>query len=296
MKKYEAVAARSYLLLSGHKQFLNQMPKIADFENGYWGVRWGALALRAVLATDSTNERIPRYVQWLMNHRRGGWWYSTLDSAYMVMALSELPVSKKPAKFSLTVNGKAIPLIEGHATLGAKDLRPGQNTLVVKQDGKGLVFGSTALQVFTKAESVLASKTPTSISRVFERAVTSGSVLKWVPIRPGEAVRVGERLRVTLRAATRQGRGTYFLKSPIPAGAEHLTLNAKKDRSGDRAIYDDHFGYAPSTSLHWEDAVVRYEIRPTFTGRYKVMPAEVFDMYETDHAGHSDSFILEVIE
>ena len=110
-------------------------------------------------------------------------------------------------------------------------------------------------------------------------------------------------LDLLLRAASGSGHRfmavapTYImLRDSFAAGGE-VVRNFKQEgrRWGwtEREFHDDHVSYFFSW---YNPGEVEYEVQATLPGKYHILPAEIGPMYSPDIRGHSDEFVLNVIQ
>jgi len=269
---------RACLVLGGRKgvKLQAEVPK----KGGSAAVRRVSLVLRALVAADPKDGRIGPLVNWLLAQRRGGAWYSTLDSAYAVLALSSLPLGARVPDAAVTLNGKAVALRDGRATVPLD----GRGELVVR----GKLFCSTVLRY--RGEPRAQPSPDFSLSARFERQVGG----KWVAVGDGDAVRVGERLRLSATLDVKTDLRYVMLTLPLPAGMEAREPDEDRDAWwGDFAIRDDRVevALAEATAQKW---IIHIPVYATVPGRFFVRGPSAFAMYDPDRMVRGPSTTLTI--
>lgn len=291
----------AWLVLAGRRELARdlfpQPPKGSGPEN----LRAAALALRAITSVDPADPRIARLTDWLMLQRRGGAWISTLDTAWIVTALTDRAVIEREPVVSVQVNGRDVTLREGHAVLAGSLLRLGDNRLEVSHRGGGPAYTSALLRFYTTAETLAPSRGEEIVlSRRFERAVRGKDEKKWEFLETGSEVSSADEIRVVLSLRAPHGAEFIMIESPLPAGTE-----AREDEPDDyewwqswyarREMRDDRVCVAAEHLLE-EPREFTFRLRPTSPGEYHVMPARAYAMYDPSRQGTSGEFLLRVVD
>ncbi len=317
---------RAYLVLAGFHQHAARLPKSPPRGTDADDITTVSLVLRAMLAVDRGDPRVPRFTSWLMNQRRGGWWISTLDSAQAVFALTDLARGRQQTPtYEVRINGRIVAMKAGRVNLAADELAAGPIRIEVKQNDtpaskeKGELprlyaaallefFGSDLSDVGREGELWFANE-PTveqvpalAVERNWERGEQDAQgKLVWKPLAAGQSARVYDRLRMVVRLAAPSGAERVMIVVPLPSGGEANPFRADVGRDesdwngrfAQREVRDTKFCLAIS-SLDGEAQTAYLEFRPTRPGTYRVLPAEAFAMYEDRQQGLSRPFLLKV--
>jgi alpha-2-macroglobulin len=289
---------RAWLTLAGTKGLLSDYRPPASRDTGA-AIREVALALRAVRAENPADPRIAELATWLLSHRRGAAWHSTLDSAYAVLALAEIAKPAGTISAQVRVNGSDVGTTSGALAIAAAELITGENVVELTVQGNAMVFASAALGFRdTTAENLAPIEGAFSVDRVFERAVLDEDGDRdWEPIESGATVKPGEELRVVITVKAHGDREFVMIECPLPAGAEAWPDEEYLEWWYDawyqrRELRDDRVAVAAREISGTESFTFR--LRTTQPGSYHVMPARAFSMYEPHESGRSAEFILRV--
>ncbi len=290
----------AYLVLAGRKDLSARLPGAPPEETSSESIRSTAAVVRALLRTDRDDPRAGPLVEWLMLRRRGAQWLSTLDTACVVYALTELAALEKPASFIVRLNGKEVRAGGGALRAGADALRAGANRIEVTSEGPQTLFASAVLTYRTQEEQIRPAPGDLLVTRRFERSVEKDGERRWEALEPGSEVVAGEELRVVVTVRARDEAEYVMLECPIPAGTEARedepsawdfwnSWYARRELRDDRVCLAAH-----SVGDSWSEFAFR--LRPTLPGEYHVMPASAFAMYDPDRRGSSGEFLLRVAD
>jgi len=116
------------------------LPEEAVRESG-WNfdspIRANALMLNVLLETDLNNPNIPHLMEYLSSHYHSGWWYSTQDDAFTLLAFGKAARMATATKVegTVTVGAKQYPYRGGNQKI---DVEPfGKNvTIAIRGDGR----------------------------------------------------------------------------------------------------------------------------------------------------------------
>lgn len=280
--------------------------------------RWGdnttevtATVMKALVAHDPKDPRIPGVLAYFHSTKRGDRWDSTKDTAHVLYALCDylVAVQAGPAAagaVKLALNGVA----SGELTLDS----PAAKT--IKFDGKGLKAGDNVFAAtggaaggalvrvsvsFTRTGGKLAEARAHGV-KVMRAVNVRDAAGKWSELKSGASVPVGSFVKVTATAVpqvadpNRPGLNYFLLESPKPAGFE--TIPADDTRfgalAGGHVLREDR---EAMTCFHYEQighAVAEYVVLAEFAGEFTLAPARGELMYQPASGGHSDAFVLKV--
>jgi uncharacterized protein YfaS (alpha-2-macroglobulin family) len=291
----------AWLVLAGRRELARDLFPQPPKGSGPDELRAVALALRAITSVDPADPRIARLTDWLMLQRRGGAWISTLDTAWIVTALTDRAVVEKEPVVGVRVNGRDVTLREGHAALAGSLLRLGDNRIEASHRDGSPAYISAVLRFYTTSETLAPSSgTEIVLSRRFERAVHGKNERKWEFLETGSEVTSADEIRVVLSLRAPHGAEFVMIESPLPAGTE-----AREDEPDDydwwqswyarREMRDDRVCVA-AEHLHDEAREFTFRLRPTSPGEYHVMPARAYAMYDPSRQGSSGEFLLRVVD
>ncbi len=280
---------RAWLVLAGRTELAKEFG-VGSRTNKPGDVRQLALMLRAIASVDPKDPRIGPMRDWLLSARRGGAWWSTIDSAYAVYALCDLAANEKEPTVTATVNGVEAKIVAGRALV--KSLKAGRVDVSLKVSG-GVVFASALLRWVSGEENVPAARGAFEVERIFQRFTGwKDDEKQWEDLPSGATVSPKDDLRVIVRVKAMEAQEYVMVEAPLPAGTE------ARDEESDgwydrRELRDDRVSVAVG---HLTDQVQAYTFRlkATVPGTYHVMPASAFAMYEPERKGRSSEFVLKV--
>ena len=269
-----------------------------------------AFMLRTLQLMRPKDNAIPGLVQWMLFNRKGTEWKSTKASAAAVFAL--LDVLK--ARGALD-KGDAYEVHWGR-TVESVQIAPddwlekplrwtklgadiaGAGAPEVKKTGPGFAFAS--LTYIYSTEKAVEESEPgmLNVSRKFYRRMKEGDVYRLTPLKLGDTVKVGDDIEVQLKINTRSQFEYIQLKDPRGAGfeAEELLSGWKWDML---SRYEEPRDSLTNFFVSWlphGEYVLKYQIKPTTAGKYRIGPAVMQSMYSPEFAAHSSGFELRVEE
>jgi uncharacterized protein YfaS (alpha-2-macroglobulin family) len=136
------------------------------------------------------------------------------------------------------------------------------------------------------------------LKRKFYRRVKEGDSYHLKPIKSGEKVSVGDQIEVQLKVNTRSQFEYMHLKDLKAAGFEAETLLSgwKYDPLW---FYEEPRDSLTNFFISWlphGEYILRYRLRPTKPGVYRIGAATLQSMYAPDMTAHSAGFIINVVE
>jgi len=207
-----------------------------DHWNWNSDTRTTAIVLNAFIQIDPTNPITANAVRWLMAHRDGGHWYSTQETAWSLIALTNWLVESKEFetdyKYSVGLNGDTLQV-----GLASKDnlsetvdlqvqiedlLKEEANSLVITRGrGQGNLYYSAYLSTSLPVSEIQPLDQGVSLSR--EYFALDDLMKPITEIERGELVKV--RLTVVVPAAVHY----IAIDDPLPAGLEALDASLATD-------------------------------------------------------------------
>jgi len=268
-----------------------------------------AFLLRAVLALNPKDPRIGGMVKWLMFSRKAGEWKSTKASAAAIYSLLDVMKSRgaldKGDGFKIKWNdirdsvelkpfdwlGKPLRWSKYGREITGKDI-----SAVIEKTGPGLAFASlTGIYTTNK----LAAESPAgmmNVSRKYFLRAKEGDNYVLKPLASGGTVAVGDQIEVQLTVTTRSQFEYVHIKDPRGAGfeAEELLSGWKWDQL---SRYEEPRDSLTNFFVSWlphGEYILKYRVRPTTPGTYRIGSAVMQSMYAPEFAAHSDGFMIEV--
>ena len=295
-----SVEDTAYLVLAGRKDLFSSLPAEPGRKVSPLSVKTAALVVRAVASVAPEDPRIETFIGWLMEHRQGDAWYSTLDTACAVYALAEVTTAPEKLNVRVRVNGRDVALERRRASVPGSALKFGENVVEISAQGKAPVFASAALKYYSTKDVGKAEEGPLELTRRFVLCRKEDGVRRGVPLESGASVRVGDQVAVDVDIRAPASHRYVMIESPGPAGLEPCLNPGEYNWEWNewfcrREFRDDRVSIA-ARSISTHKRSIRYYLRSTLPGTYRILPASAFAMYDPNTRGTSKSFLLKVIE
>ncbi|MBN1796957.1 MAG: hypothetical protein JW822_00150 [Spirochaetales bacterium] len=268
-----------------------------------------AFMIRVLVEMRPDDARIPGLVQWLFFNRKGNVWKSTKASVQAVYSLLDFLKQRGALStdeiFHVTWGG-----VEETVTLKPDDwlekpirysrvgeeITPSMQEAVIEKQGKGIAFASMVWVYSTDELPRASGPGLIEIERTFYRRVKQGDTYHLQPLVSGSRVAVGEQIEVRIKINTKSQFEYLHLKDPKASGfeAEVLLSGWKYDPLWYYEEPRDSLTNFFFSRLPHGEYVLRYRLRPTKKGRYRVGAAVLQSMYAPEMSAHSDGFIIVV--
>ncbi|MCL2888675.1 MAG: MG2 domain-containing protein [Elusimicrobia bacterium] len=268
-----------------------------------------AITLRTLLKLRPTDKRIDDMVKWMLFNRKGNTWTSTKAAASAIYAL--LDVMKARGAFTTDTTYKITwgdvkdeqtfkpfdfvkkPL--QYVKEGSKITLDDISAQVVKS-GKTTDFASLSAVYSTDGKVDESSKGLMNVSRQYFLRYKDGDVYKLKLLNDGDTVNVGDEIEIQLTINTSSQFEYVMLKDQRPAGfeAENLLSGWKWDLL---SRYEEPRDSLTNFFIDWLPQgtyTLKYRIRPTTAGTYKIGAAQLQSMYAPEFAAHSANMTLSV--
>ena len=281
---------------SGHNEWSDWNDKTAT-----------AMGLRALLATDTKDPRIPGVLLWMMNERRDDNWGNTRDTAWALGALCDYlgssPSNQTAQSGSVQVllNGN---VIQNHAIVpGAasgefvvrvpwQKLKASGNTLALKRSGSGepVFFGVQMRQTIASDRplAAMSSSIPITVSREYRRLLprASGTGSWTLTTEPTNGrLKQGDRIRVRLTFDVPRDLSYVLIEDAFPSGCE-TTERGDAGEGNDKwdnwwsstDVRDDRIAFFARHMTKGKH-VVEYNLRAQTPGTFNALPTLLQAMY-----------------
>lgn len=299
-------------------------------------IRSTALALRALVRVQPEHLLLPQTVSWLMTARQNGYWETTQQSAWSILALTDFMLASGELEadfdYEVALNSTIIATerasrenltVPVTVTVGMANLLADEaNQLIITrveptggQTGEGRLYYSAWLRYYLPLETLPARAEGISVARRYEAVdaatlESSGAVVTEAEV--GDLVQV----RVTVNAPN----DLYFftLEDPIPAGFEAVDpslLTGPSGAEGPQQSRTDEGAENPFWFDAWSQSVIRdekvvlfsdvlprgtyeytYLLRATVPGEYSVLPTVGYQQYQPEVFGRSEGSRFTVTE
>ena len=268
-----------------------------------------AFMLRTLLALKPKDHRISGMVKWLLFSRKAGEWKSTKASAAAIYSLLDVMKARgaldKEEGFKIKWADLKDEVTLQPFDWAAKPLRwskyapgiaAGDVSAPSEKTGPGLAYASLT-GIYTTDK--LSGESPAgmmNISRKYFLRSKVGEDYVLKPLAAGDTVSVGDQIEVQLSINTRSQFESVHIKDPRGAGfeAEELLSGWKWDQL---SRYEEPRDSLTNFFVDWlphGEYVLKYRVRPTTPGTYRIGSAVMQSMYAPEFAAHSAGITLSV--
>ena len=272
------------------------------------GISWNknavevtAMAARALLAINPKNKMIPPALEWLMAQRKNRGWYSTKDTAEVVLTFCSYLETRgfstnSPVSVHVKVNNQSQQLQVGNvaAVQTFTDLKM-NNEFSISSDSDHLYY-SVYVEYLTTEKKIAATTNGIEVKRSYYTLVKKGDTYDKVPF-TGE-VSPEDIVMVALEVVCDQSRDFVMLEDYLPASANVITKDRHMPNMSDisythREFHDEKTLFF-FTNLQKGSHQVHYFFRPSLAGKFHALPAIVSLMYYPEIRGNSAETVFTV--
>ena len=270
-----------------------------------------AFFLRTLQELRPQDKRIPGMVQWLLFSRKGTVWKSTKSSVAAVYALldylnqrgalaSDELFKVKWGKDTYSQVVRADDWLDDPIRWQKRgfEITSEESSAEIEKQGPGVAFASLTWVYSTDQLPEESGPGMLRLQRRFYRRKKEGDSYHLKPIESGEKVSVGDQIEIQLKINTRSQFEYMHLKDPKAAGFEAETLLSgwKYDPLW---FYEEQRDSLTNFFMSWlphGEYILRYRLKPTKPGVYRIGAATLQSMYSPDMSAHSAGFVIEVVE
>ncbi len=309
-------------LLGQLKAKANVTPQTSNWPNDEyaWGQESTALALSALVKLDPNSELVGKTIRYLMQARRGEYWFSTRDTAYVLIGMtSYLKQTKELANlngsFTVAVNGKDVQTItfdqnslfqpDMQLTVPMSDLQVGKNNVKITQAGNAVCYYSADLKqvVSDKALGTVVDSNDLKVERTYYRMEArrqdDGTMAFRASDRPVDRVNSGDVIKVVLKVTSGREREFVMLEDPVPSNCRVTERDEifEDEQWGwwwaRTVVLDDRVSFFARTLTKGENEF-SYIMRAESAGKSNALPSRIGNMYDPDDYGSNAEAPLEV--
>ena len=296
--------------------------KFQDIWNWNTDVRSTAIILDTLILLNPTSDLNANVVRWLMSSRTGGFWHSTQETAWVLIALTDWIKTtgelQANYQYAAALNGKDW----GNGTASADTIRQTQtlqmdvssllsdqpNRLVVaRSDGSGTLYYTAQLNVYLPVNQVKSLDRGFTVSRqYFDPADLKTPITSAKP---------GDLVLARLTVVVPDERHFVEIEDPLPAGLEVIDTSLN---SSPQALQPQEYDYnkLATDGYGWwyfnhvelrDDKVVlsadylpagtyvyTYYARAVTPGSFQVIPPTAQEVYFPEVYGRGDGSVFEV--
>jgi hypothetical protein len=328
------------LVLRNAEQFIKEDPEnetawVETNTHGWWywwhdDIESNAFFLRALITIKPDDDRGPRLVKWLLNHRKHGYyWNSTRDTAIAVASFAhymraakeaatdydlEVAIDGKVQK-TVHIDAKSLLTFDGELRIPTSELPAGEHRLTFRRRGKGAVYFNSYLSYFTLEEDPPPSGLEIKVDRRYYKLVredrkhtvhgTSGqpvaikeAAYRKVPLASGEQVTSGDLILVELMIESKNDYAFLAFEDAKPAGTEPVALRSGTtygEAVANLELRDDRVVFF-LRELNQGKLKLDYRLRAEIPGTFHAMPARGFAMYSPELTATSEEMRMIVTE
>lgn len=283
-----------------------------------WGVVQTARAFSALVKLAPTDPLITKSLRYLMLARRGGTWFSTEDTAQVLVGLSGyLRATKELAanyRVVVSLNGK--PIKEYSAgpgnlfaevepvVLPIRDLPAGDNTLEMTKTGPGVGYYSLEVKQVPPTDQIgaLLNGSGMTLTRTYHslsaRPMEDGTLRLLPNPRPQTTFASGDLMRCVITIKCERDFQFVMIEAPTAANsrvAESEYLEEWNWWFSGMSILDDRVVFF-ARYLQKGEHKIEYTLRAETPGTASALPAVVSEMYAPDTNGSCAENRIEVSE
>ncbi len=285
----------------------------------YWGNETTGRCLLALSSIRPDDPRIPSAVRGLMLARRGGYWYSTRDTSFVIVALAEylratgslvenaelrvLLNDREVRKYAISPDSILNPDLR--IDIPIVDLRQGENVVRFEKSGAGACFYSIQLRQ-TVVEELLPPMTSVpglSVTRSFHALTTQRMENGTLRLMPSDGsvshAERGDILRCSVQVTTEKPRQFVMLEVPIPSNCrvtERAEIGPYEEWTwwfDKLVVRDDRVAFFVQ-NLPIGTHQFTFAFRAENSGVGHALPAVIANMYDTSERASSAESTLEV--
>jgi len=297
--------------------------KTTDGEGTFWpaeerGWLWyndaiesHAFALRTTMELSPKSDKLAGLAQWLLLNKKLNHWKSTRATAEAIYALAgylkttgqlgereQLGVTVGSLHQDFDFPPDQFGGGKNQVVLAGTDISPaGTSTVTIDNLTHGLAFASATWQYATDRLPAEARGDVLAVNRAYFRVDKSGLETKLVPIADATQVDIGEEVEVHLLLRARADMDYIHLRDPRAAGFEPSTNTSHHQWDFGIAWYEE--VRDSGTNFFFEhiprgEYTLKYRVRASMVGTFKVAPATAQPMYAPEFAGFSAGNVVRV--
>ncbi len=270
-----------------------------------------AFALRVLSELEPADPRREGLVQWLLLHKKLNHWKSTRTTAEALYAIAwylkqthalavreEVRVAAGPVAKTFVFEPDRYTGAGNRLVIPGPEVDPKtMSRIEVEKKGKGLAFATATWHYSTEVLPRAGDGDLFAVHRRFFRRTNDGA--RWVlePLEGGATLAVGDQVEVQLSIRARHTAEYVHLRDPRGAGFEPESLHSRWRWDLGIGYYEEvrdsgadfFFEHLPTGEY-----TLRYRLRATMAGTFRVAPATLQSMYAPEFAAYSAGKKLEV--
>ena len=271
-----------------------------------------AFTLHALTKISPNDARAKGLVQWIFLNKKLSHWRSTRTTAEALYAVvgylklqnqlgqtERLEVSVGPEKKEFVFEPSKLETGKQQWVFEGKAIQPKtMGRIRVAQKTDGFHFASATWHFSTQRFPTKGDGDLFAISRAYFKRVPTGSGFQLIPLREGEALRLGEEVEVQLTLQTKAPAEYVHLRDARAAGFEPRSMLSGWKWEKGYACYEEVRDSAQNyffESLPQGEFRFSYRLVASMAGTFRLGPATVQSMYAPEFAAYSKGHLLRVI-
>lgn len=308
----------------------------AHWGNGDVHYRWSdggieatAMSIKALVNIDPQSPYVQPAVKWLALNRRGARWKNTRDTAIAVLSLADYLKTTNEFNpdygYEIFLNGKSLRKGRVNSsnvlsfartlTIGALDIKDGENTVEIRIDGQGSLYAAGYLKYFTLEEGITPEGNEVFVRRGYSLKANQETLLKgyvedWKALEDGDELTSGDRVKVDITLEVKNHYEYLIVEDYKPAGFEAVELKSGaawadvlgKDGfpTGEKVwIYQEFRDQKVAffiTKLPQGTHRISYELRAEVPGEFHGMPNQAHAMYVPEIRANSAEARFSIVD
>lgn len=285
--------------------------------------KFTATALQALMARRPNDPLAVKAAHWLMGHRDGAGWYTTHDTAFAILGLTDYAIARGELQsdydWTVTLDGRTIG--GGHVDasnvtaqiapikLAAGAIVPGAHQLVIEKRGAGALYYTVVGQLALYYDGFAETKAA-GLGIDLARSYTPLRTADKADGADAGAWAVGDIVNVHVELSTKEDLSYVLIEDQLPAGLEALNdaLDTESKRVPDgqdwpwrwrwwgyerKEIRDQGVTffatYLPAGTHSYD-----YAARAITPGEFSARPAQAYAMYRPEVWGRSSSAKVDI--
>lgn len=312
--------------VAGRDAALNRMLSLAKetrltlswSEQDWWGYETTGRCFQALETLQPESPLMPKLVTYLLQSRTGDMWYSTRDTAIVLIPLIDYLRRSKELVASggvtVSLNGKQVwsgqfqagsfPARSVPIKLHVTDMKPGTNKIVFEAHGPTCYYIAT-LKQYDAEENMPAMPEGNQLSverayyRLEARRMEDGT-LKLMPSKqPITDYKSGDIIQCVLKIHADADRRYVFVEDPTPSGMHVTDREAPDDGENwawwwSRTVILDDRVCLFANYMKAGDNQFSYVMQAENPGSCTALPTAIYNMYDASDAASSAALALEV--
>lgn len=268
-----------------------------------------AFALRTLMELYPKDGRSDGLVQWIFLNKKLNHWESTKATAEVLYSVAyylketgalgvkeKITVDAGPVETTFAFDPDAYTGKKNQVVIPGEKVDPKtMSTITVAKEGKGFAFASATWHFSTEKLPDRASGDLFSVERAYFKRVKTGDQVTLVPLKDGATLNVGDEIEVQLGFSSKHQAEYVHMRDPRPAGCEPVTFTSGYKWDLGLTRYEEIRDSGTNFFMEWVPEgqyTLKYRLRCTMAGTFRVSPATVQSMYAPEFNAYSAGNVI----